>query len=128
MERHRELAAERVHADHPGDEERQLELRPEPPGGHRRRAERQEAQLQGLTDPKIVWECTLACYFDTAFEKAGDVMDGEYMSLQFLPFDEGSANPMTTNFVKYVGKDNLNGFASWGFTSGCCSSRRRKRW
>ena len=25
---------------------------------------------------------------------------------------------MTKNFVKYVGKDNLNGFASWGFTSG----------
>ena len=27
-------------------------------------SERQEAQLQGLTDPKIVWECTLACYED----------------------------------------------------------------
>lgn len=81
-------------------------------------AERQEAQLQGLTDPDIVWQCTLACYLDDAVTKAGDVMDGEYMSLQFLPFDEGSANPMTKNFVKYVGKDNLNGFASWGFTSG----------
>ncbi len=81
-------------------------------------AERQEAQLQSLTDPKIVWECTLACYQDDSVIKAGSVMDGEYMSLQFLPFDEGSANPMTKNFVKYVGKDNLNGFASWGFTSG----------
>jgi ABC-type branched-subunit amino acid transport system substrate-binding protein len=81
-------------------------------------SERQEAQLQGLTDPKIVWQCTLACYQDDAVIKAGSVMDGEYMSLQFLPFDEGSANPMTKNFVKYVGKDNLNGFASWGFTSG----------
>ncbi len=45
-------------------------------------------------------------------------MNGEYMAMTFLPFDEGSANPMTKNFVKYVGKDNLNGFASWGFTSG----------
>jgi ABC-type branched-subunit amino acid transport system substrate-binding protein len=81
-------------------------------------SERQEAQLQGLTDPDIVWECTIACYLDEAVEKAGDVMEGEYMSLQFLPFDEGSANPMTKNFVKYVGKDNLNGFASWGFTAG----------
>ena len=25
---------------------------------------------------------------------------------------------MTANFVKYVGKDKLSGFASWGFTSG----------
>jgi hypothetical protein len=81
-------------------------------------SERQEAQLQGLTDPNIVWQCTLACYYDDGFMKAGDVMNGEYMSLTFLPFDEGSANPMTKNFVKYVGKDNLNGFASWGFTSG----------
>jgi ABC-type branched-subunit amino acid transport system substrate-binding protein len=81
-------------------------------------SERQEAQLQGLTDPKIVWQCTLACYQDDAVIKAGSVMDGEYMALTFLPFDEGSANPMTKNFVKYVGKDKLNGFASWGFTSG----------
>jgi hypothetical protein len=81
-------------------------------------SERQEAQLQGLTDPKIVWECTLACYQDNGFIKAGSVMDGEYMWLTFLPFDEGSANPMTKNLVKYVGKANLNGFASWGFTSG----------
>ncbi len=81
-------------------------------------AERQEAQLQGLTDPNIVWQCTLACYEDDAVIKAGDVMNGEYMAMTFLPFDEGSANPMTKNFVKYVGKDNLNGFASWGFTSG----------
>jgi ABC-type branched-subunit amino acid transport system substrate-binding protein len=81
-------------------------------------AERQEAQLQGLTDPNIVWQCTLACYYDDGVVKAGDVMNGEYMSLAFLPFDEGSANAMTKNFVKYVGKGNLNGFASWGFTSG----------
>jgi hypothetical protein len=81
-------------------------------------AERQEAQLQGLTDPNIVWECTLACYQDDSVIKAGSVMNGEYMWMTFLPFDEGSANAMTKNFVKYVGKANLNGFASWGFTSG----------
>ncbi len=80
--------------------------------------ERQEAQLQGLTDPKIVWQCTLACYFDDGFVKAGDAVDREYMTLGFLPFAEIGANPMTANFVKYVGKNKLSGFASWGFTSG----------
>jgi ABC-type branched-subunit amino acid transport system substrate-binding protein len=80
--------------------------------------ERQEAQLQGLTDPKIVWQCTLACYFDDSFMKAGDAVDREYMTLGFLPFAETGANPMTANFVKYVGKGKLSGFASWGFTSG----------
>jgi ABC-type branched-subunit amino acid transport system substrate-binding protein len=80
--------------------------------------EREEAQLQGLTDPKIVWQCTLACYFDKTFVKAGDAVDGEYMALTFLPFAETGANKMTANFVKYVGKDKLSGFASWGFTAG----------
>ncbi len=80
--------------------------------------ERQEAQLQGLTDPKIVWQCTLACYFDDGFVKAGDAVAREYMTLGFLPFAETAANKMTANFVKYVGKDKLSGFASWGFTSG----------
>jgi hypothetical protein len=80
--------------------------------------ERQEAQLQGLTDPKITWECTLACYYDKSFLKAGSAMDLEYMPLTFLPFTETSANKMDANFVKYVGKDKLSGFASWGFTAG----------
>ena len=81
-------------------------------------SERQEAQLQGLTDSNIVWQCTLACYFDDSFIKAGDAVNGEYMALTFLPFDETAANKMNANFVKYVGKDKLSGFASWGFTSG----------
>jgi ABC-type branched-subunit amino acid transport system substrate-binding protein len=80
--------------------------------------ERKEAQLQGLTDPKIVWQCTLACYFDKSFMAAGDAVDGEYMALGFLPFAETSANKMNANFVKYVGKSKLSGFASWGFTAG----------
>jgi ABC-type branched-subunit amino acid transport system substrate-binding protein len=88
-------------------------------------SQRQEAQLQGLTDPDIVWLCTLSCY-DDRVKDAGDVMNREYIPLQFLPFDEGSANPMTKNFVKYVGKGNLNGVASWGFTSGLLFERAAK--
>jgi Periplasmic binding protein len=80
--------------------------------------ERKEAQLQGLTDPKIIWQCTLACYFDKSFVGASDAVDREYMTLGFLPFAETGANKMTANFVKYVGKSKLSGFASWGFTSG----------
>jgi ABC-type branched-subunit amino acid transport system substrate-binding protein len=80
--------------------------------------ERQEAVLQGLTDPNIVWECTLACYHAKVFTEAGQAVDGTYMQLAFLPFEETKANAMTKNFVKYVGKDKLSGFASWGFTAG----------
>jgi ABC-type branched-subunit amino acid transport system substrate-binding protein len=81
-------------------------------------AQRQEAQLQGLTDPNIVWMCTLACYHDDSFVKAGDAVNGQYMWLTFLPFEETAQNAMNANFIKYVGKDKANGFSSWGFTAG----------
>jgi len=81
-------------------------------------AMRQEAQLQGLTDPKIIWQCTLACYYAPVFTKAGSAVDGEYMTLEFLPFDEVKSNKMLANFVKYTGTDKLSGFADWGFTAG----------
>ena len=68
---------------------------------------RQEAALQGLTDPKIVWSCTSACYDQQQMAAAGSVMDGEYMPLGFLPFAEAKSNKTLTAFVKYVGKDNL---------------------
>jgi hypothetical protein len=80
--------------------------------------ERKEAVLQGLTDPKILWQCSLACYFDKSFVGAASDVDREYMTLGFLPFAETGVNKMDANFVKYVGKDKLSGFASWGFTSG----------
>lgn len=76
---------------------------------------RQEAALQGLTDPKIVWSCTSACYDQQQMAAAGNVMDGEYMPLGFLPFTEAKSNKMLANFVKYVGKDKLSAFAVYGW-------------
>ncbi len=76
---------------------------------------RQEAAVQGLTDPGVVWQCTSACYDQEAMSTAGDVMNGEYVDLGFLPFEEASANPTLASFLKYVGKDNANAFAVYGF-------------
>jgi ABC-type branched-subunit amino acid transport system substrate-binding protein len=78
---------------------------------------RQEAQLQGLTDPKIVWTCQIQCY-DAKTVAAGQAMANTHIVMNFLPFTETKANKSLANFVKYVGKDKLSGFASWGFTSG----------
>ena len=50
-----------------------------------------EAQLQGLTDPNILWTCTTACYDNTVTTNAG-VMNGLYVSMTFLPFEEARAN------------------------------------
>jgi len=75
---------------------------------------RSEAQLQGLTDPNIVWVCTAACY-DKALHEQADVMNGTYIPLQYLPFEEAKHNTTLANFVKYVGASKVNGFAAYGW-------------
>jgi hypothetical protein len=76
---------------------------------------RREAQLQGLPDT-ITWDCTIACY-DQSVKDQADVMDGQYVTMTFLPFEEASTNKMLATFLRYVGKDNANGFAVYGWTS-----------
>ena len=77
---------------------------------------RSEAQLQGLTDPNIVWVCTIACY-DKAVKAQASVMEGQYVPLTFLPFEEASTNRTLAAFLKYVGPANANGFATYGWTA-----------
>jgi ABC-type branched-subunit amino acid transport system substrate-binding protein len=79
-------------------------------------AMRQEAQLQGLTDPKIVWTCQVQCY-DKKTVAAGQAMANTHIVMNFLPFTETKSNATLANFVKYVGKDKINGFAVWGWVS-----------
>ncbi len=79
---------------------------------------RQEAQLQGLTDPKFVWTCQVQCY-DKKTVDAGDVMANTHIVMNFLPNlpAEVKANTTLKNFVKYVGADKASGFAVWGWVS-----------
>jgi ABC-type branched-subunit amino acid transport system substrate-binding protein len=77
---------------------------------------RQEAQLQGLTDPKLIWTCQIQCY-DKKTTEAGDVMANTKIVMNFLPFTETKSNKTLAAFVKYVGKDKINGFAVWGWVS-----------
>jgi ABC-type branched-subunit amino acid transport system substrate-binding protein len=79
-------------------------------------AMRSEAQLQGLTDPKFLWTCQIQCY-DKKTVAAGSVMANEHIVMNFLPFTETKSNATLANFVKYVGKDKINGFAVWGWVA-----------
>jgi len=79
-------------------------------------AMRNEAQLQGLTDPKFLWACQAQCY-DKAYVDAGQAVANTHLTMNFLPFEESKANTTLGNFIKYVGKDNANAFAVWGFVS-----------
>ena len=85
---------------------------------------RQEAQLQGFTDPKFTWTCLLNCY-DKKLVDAGSVVDGTRVSMTYLPFEEAKSNKTLANFVKYVGADKINGFAMWGFVHAAVRAGRQ---
>ncbi len=83
---------------------------------------RKEAQLQGLTNPNFIWDCTLQCY-DQSLLAAGPVVNGTYVSLLFLPFEEASSNTTLANFLKYTGKDKADGFGIQAYASGLLLSQ-----
>jgi len=79
---------------------------------------RKEAKLQGLTDPDVIWDCTLQCYDRRLVEQGGSDVEGQFVSLLFLPFEETKTNKELATFVKTVGKDNVDGFGAQAWASG----------
>ncbi|HEY3673897.1 MAG TPA: ABC transporter substrate-binding protein [Acidimicrobiia bacterium] len=79
---------------------------------------RNEAQLQGLTSPDIIWECTTACYDQKYIATGGDAVENTYISMAFLPFDEVKYNQGLANYVKYTGKSKVAGLGVYAWASG----------
>ena len=79
---------------------------------------RKEAKLQGLTDPDIIWDCTLQCYDRRLLEQGGADVEGQYVSLLFLPFEEANSNKELKAFVSTVGRDKVDGFGAQAWASG----------
>jgi ABC-type branched-subunit amino acid transport system substrate-binding protein len=78
---------------------------------------RQEAALQGIQSDDVTWFCPSTCYDHEAMADTGDTMNGEQVVLTFLPFEEVKSNKMLANFVKYTGKDKIDGFAVSGWAA-----------
>jgi hypothetical protein len=79
---------------------------------------RKEAKLQGVNSVKV-WDCSIQCYTKQLFEQGGADVEGEYVYLTIVPFfNEAKANKMTANFVKYTGKDKVDGFGAQAWTAG----------
>lgn len=73
---------------------------------------RKEAAAQGLTGMKV-WACSLACYTQN-FQTAGSAVDGTYVWLQFLPFEEASSNKALQTYIDAVGgKPDSFGAQAW---------------
>jgi ABC-type branched-subunit amino acid transport system substrate-binding protein len=79
---------------------------------------RREAQVQGVTSVKV-WDCALQCYDKRTVEEGGDAVEGQYVSLFFIPFEEAKQNKSVNNYLKNVGgKDQADGFGAQAWAAG----------
>lgn len=71
---------------------------------------RKEAKAQGL-DSVEVWACSLACYTQGMLEGGADV-EGTYLWMQFLPFEEADTNEELKAYVDSVGASEVDSFGA----------------
>jgi hypothetical protein len=76
---------------------------------------RKEAKAQGL-DSVEVWACSLACYTRAMLEGGPDV-EGTYVWMQFLPFEEADTNAELQAYVDGVGADKVDSFGAQAWQS-----------
>ncbi|WP_419928149.1 ABC transporter substrate-binding protein [Candidatus Poriferisocius sp.] len=62
---------------------------------------RSEAEAQGFDADDAIWMCQLACY-TPSFLEAGDVIEGTYTWIWFLPFDEAEHNQELADFMEAI--------------------------
>ncbi len=72
---------------------------------------RREAAAQGLDNVKI-WACSLACY-TKKFQAAGADVDGSYVWMQFIPFEEKGSNQELDNYLASVATPDSFGAQAW---------------
>jgi ABC-type branched-subunit amino acid transport system substrate-binding protein len=77
---------------------------------------RQEAKVQGATGVKV-WDCELPCYDPKVIKEGGPDIEGQYVRLPFLPFDETKHNKMLANFIKYTDPEHTDGYAPQAFAA-----------
>ena len=78
---------------------------------------RKEAKLQGVNSVKV-WDCNTTCYDPTFIPQGGADVEGTYVGIGVLPFEETKAVPMEANFIKYTGKDKANVYSTLAFATG----------
>ncbi len=72
---------------------------------------RKEAAAQGVDTVKV-WACSLACYTPNFIQSGGKDVEGTYVSLQFLPFEDAGSNDTLDAYLAAVGGPTKG--TSWG--------------
>jgi len=78
---------------------------------------RKEALAQGLTSVKV-WDCSIACYTQAFLAEGGSAVNGTYVSMGFLPFEEASYNAEDQAYVNAVGLAKVDSFGAEAWQAG----------
>src|SRR5262249_14879639 len=79
---------------------------------------RRESQVQGVNTVKV-WDCGLQCYDRRLLAEGGNAVEGQYVTLFFVPFEEAKQNKSVDNYLKNVGgRDKADGFGAQAWTAG----------
>jgi ABC-type branched-subunit amino acid transport system substrate-binding protein len=77
---------------------------------------RQEAAAQGVNGVNI-WDCELPCYDPKVIASGEPSIEGNYVRLQFLPFNETASNAMLANFIHDTDPSHVDGYAPQAFAA-----------
>jgi hypothetical protein len=72
---------------------------------------RKEAKAQGVTSVKV-WACSLACYTRAFLSGGGADVEGTYVWMQFLPFEEADENEALKAYLDGVGASKIDSFGA----------------
>lgn len=77
---------------------------------------RQEAAAQGANGVKV-WDCELPCYDPKVIASGEPDIEGNYVRLTFLPFNETASNAMLASFIHYTDRNHVDGYAPQAFAA-----------
>ena len=73
---------------------------------------RKEAKVQGVNTVKV-WDCALQCYDQRLITTGGSAVEGQYVWMSFLPFEDKGHNAELDNFLQYDKKPDAFGALAW---------------
>jgi len=75
---------------------------------------RKEAAAQGLDSVKV-WACLITCYTKAYLNEGGNVVEGTYVWMNYLPFEEAGYNAEAQAYVDAVGASKVDPFGAAGW-------------
>ncbi len=79
---------------------------------------RREAKLQGISPESVVFDCFSNCYDEKLIDEGGADVEGQYATLNQLPFSESKENKALAAYMKNVPADDIDGFGAYAWISG----------